>query len=423
MAEHTERNWAGNLTYRAQHILNANSIAEVQESVAQATKIHPLGTRHSFNDIADSPDTLLSVVNVDPDPHFDETQRTLTIGAGTRYADAATIAEQHGWAFHNMGSLPHISIAGAISTATHGSGNTNGGLATAVRALRFVGATGELLDVQRGDPNFDAMVVGLGAFGVIVRVTLDLQPTYEVRQDAYRSLPWDALLEDVDGVMGAAYSVSCFTDWSGPNIDQIWLKSRIDAGAVVNEEFRGARRDPSEYPTLAESISGNFTRQGGIAGPWLERLPHFRIDATPSNGDEIQSEYFVNRSQAPDALNALRSLASLMAPQLIASELRTVAADDLWLSPAYHQDVLAVHFTWKNDSNALGAVLPEIERALSPLNPRPHWGKVHGFTGDELNDRYERLADYRTLVNELDPTRKFRNDALERYVFDGHVVD
>jgi alditol oxidase len=419
----TEQNWAGNLTYRARRIINAGSIGEVQESVAQAQRVRPLGTRHAFNDIADSPDTLVSVVNIGPDPQLDQTHRTLTIGAGSRYDVVARFAEQHGWALHNMGSLPHISIGGAISTGTHGSGNNNGGLATAVSALQFVSATGELVDVRRGDATFAAMVVGLGAFGVLVRVTLDLQPTYSVRQDAYRSLAWDALLDDVDGVMGAAYSVSIFTDWCGPTIDQIWLKSRIDANPVVLDEFHGAQRDTSEYPTLGESISGNFTRQGGIPGPWLERLPHFRIDATPSNGDEIQSEYFVKRAHAPHALAALRTLGALMAPQLIVSELRTVAADDLWLSPAYHQDVLAIHFTWKNDSTALEALLPEVERALAPFDPRPHWGKVHGVSATALNEQYSRLPDFRMLADGFDPSHKFRNEALDRYVFAGHVAD
>jgi alditol oxidase len=422
VAERIERNWAGNLTYGASRIINAHSIAEVQASVADASRIRPLGTRHSFNDIADSPDTLISVVDIDPDPQFDNTLRTLTIGAGSRYGVAARFAEEHGFAFHNMGSLPHISIAGAISTGTHGSGSTNGGLATAVRALTFVTESGELLDVRRGDANFDAMVVGLGAFGVLVRVTLDLQPTYLVRQDTYRSLSWETFLDDVDGVMDAAYSVSIFTDWRGPSIDQVWLKSRLDANPVVREEFRGARRDPSEYPTLGESIKGNFTQQGGIPGPWCERLPHFRIDATPSSGDEIQSEYFVQRSQASAALRAMRTLGARMASQLIVSELRCVAADDLWLSPAYQQDVLAIHFTWKNDAPVLAALLPDIEHALAPFNARPHWGKVHGVSGASLKDQYSRLSEFRALVQTLDPSQKFRNDALDRYVFDGQVA-
>jgi alditol oxidase len=418
----TERNWAGNLTYGAAQFVDCESVGEVQEIVAQANRVRPLGTRHSFNDIANSPDTIISVVNIDPAPVIDEQQCTLTIGAGARYAVAARFAEQHGRALHNLGSLPHISIGGAISTGTHGSGNSNGSLATAVSALEIVTASGELLTVRRGEPNFDAMVVGLGVFGIITRVSLDLQPTFNVRQDSYRLLPWDAFLADVDGAMGAAYSVSVFTDWRGDHIEQIWLKSRLDHGpdrqtsrdmsAPVPEQFRGAVRDISGVPRLGESMTGNFTVQGQ-PGPWLDRLPHFRRDASPSVGDELQSEHFVDRSVAADALRAVRSLASQMADVLVISELRTVAADSLWLSPAYELDVLAMHFTWKNDIAAVMAVVGQIEEALAPFAVRPHWGKVHGVTGTTLATRYPRLAEFATLAESFDPTHKFRNSAID----------
>lgn len=384
---------------------------------SRARSASALGTRHSFSDIADTDALLVTVTDIDPDFVLDEEARTVTVGGGTRYGILARFLEDNGWALHNMGSLPHISIAGAITTGTHGSGNGNGVLSTAVSALELVVADGSRRVIRRGEPGFDGLVVGLGAFGVVVRVTLDIQPTFLVRQDVYRGLPWNVLLDDVEGVTSLGYSVSVFTDWVEETIANFWVKTRLDSGVEVLDEWHGAQRDIVSAGALWETSDNNLNEQGGVAGPWLERLPHFRLDRIPSNGDEIQTEYFVPRAQGGDALRALRALGPQIAPHLIITELRTAAADDLWLSMAYQRESLIIHFTWKNEPEAVLGLLPQIEEALAPFDARPHWGKLNTVDAAALDRVYPRLAEFRALAAEWDPTGAFRNDATDRLIF------
>ncbi|CAD5990180.1 D-arabinono-1,4-lactone oxidase [Agreia sp. COWG] len=417
MSNEAELNWSGTLEYRAADIVDATSIDQVASLVAGAERIRALGTRHSFSDIADTDALLVTVTDIDPDFVLDEEARTVTVGGGTRYGILARFLEDNGWALHNMGSLPHISIAGAITTGTHGSGNGNGVLSTAVSALELVVADGSRRVIRRGEPGFDGLVVGLGAFGVVVRVTLDIQPTFLVRQDVYRGLPWNVLLDDVEGVTSLGYSVSVFTDWVEETIANFWVKTRLDSGVEVLDEWHGAQRDIVSAGALWETSDNNLNEQGGVAGPWLERLPHFRLDRIPSNGDEIQTEYFVPRAQGGDALRALRALGPQIAPHLIITELRTAAADDLWLSMAYQRESLIIHFTWKNEPEAVLGLLPQIEEALAPFDARPHWGKLNTVDAAALDRVYPRLAEFRALAAEWDPTGAFRNDATDRLIF------
>jgi xylitol oxidase len=413
----SELNWAGTLEYGAADIIDATTIDEVSSLVAGAERIRALGTRHSFSDIADTDALLVTVTDIEPDFVLDEEAHTVTVGAGTRYGILARYLEDHGWALHNMGSLPHISIAGAVATGTHGSGNGNGILSTAVSALDIVMSDGERRVVRRGEPGFDGLVVGLGAFGVVVRVTLDIQPSFEVRQDVYRGLEWDVLLDDLEGVTSLGYSVSVFTDWVEETIANFWVKTRMDAGTEVVDDWRGAQRDIVSAGSLWETSDDNLNEQGGKPGPWLERLPHFRLDRIPSNGDEIQTEYCVERSRGGDALRAVRALGEKIAPHLIITELRTAAADDLWLSMAYQRDSLIIHFTWKNEPDAVLALLPQIEEALAPFDARPHWGKLNTVDAATLERVYPRLPEFRALAAEWDPTGAFRNAALDRLIF------
>ena len=417
MRNEPELNWAGTLEYKAADIVDATTIDEVSSLVAGAERIRALGTRHSFSDIADTDALLVTVTEIEPDFVLDDEARTVTVGAGTRYGILARYLEDNGWALHNMGSLPHISIAGAVATGTHGSGNGNGVLSTAVSALEFVTADGELRTVRRGEPGFDGLVVGLGAFGVVVRITLDIQPSFQVRQDVFRGLPWDVLLDDVEGVTSLGYSVSVFTDWVEDTIANFWVKTRLDSGVDVPDEWNGAKRDIVSAGSLWETSDDNLNEQGGKPGPWLERLPHFRLDRIPSNGDEIQTEDFVPRSQGGDALRAVRALGEKIAPHLIITELRTAAADDLWLSMAYQRDSLIIHFTWKNEPDAVLALLPQIEEALAPFDARPHWGKLNTVDAATLSRLYPRLPEFRALAAEWDPTGAFRNAALDRLIF------
>ena len=405
------RTWAGTHTFAAPHLVAATTIEQVQDAVrGRSGRVRALGTRHSFHDLADTDGTLITVIDVDPAPVVDEVMGTVTAGAGIRYGELAFWLDGRGWALHNLGSLPHISIGGATATGTHGSGDALGNLATAVRGLEYVGADGELHRVMAGDADFAGQVVHLGAFGIVTRLALAVEPTFDLRQDVYSGVPWDAVLDDLDGVTGSAYSVSIFARWTDDAVSVI-RKTRLDgAEPDLPEEWRGGSR------LLAPMIidADNWTEQGGAPGAWLHRLPHFRLDATPSVGDEIQTEYFVPREDGPDALRAVRALGEQIDPHLVITELRTMAADDLWLSGAYDRATLAIHFTWLSHPDAVAALLPAIEAALAPFAARPHWGKWHRFDAERLAAVHPRVADARSLFGRLDPEGVFSNAHLER---------
>jgi xylitol oxidase len=408
------RNWSGTYQFTAHEVIAARTIGEVQRAVAGGGRVRAIGTRHSFNDLADNGGTLVSVTGIAPDPVIDEAAGTVTVGAGTSYGALAAWLQDRGRALANLGSLPHISVAGATATGTHGSGSGNRILSAAVAGLEYVAADGELRHAGRENPDFDGMPVGLGAFGIVVRVTLDTEPTYLVRQDAYTGLAWDRVLADTDAIMDAAYSVSLFTDWSGESLHAAWVKRRIEtAGADESaEEFFGARRDQGPVRFI-DAPADNLTVLG-VAGPWSQRLPHFRLDSTPSNGDEIQSEYFVDRRHGAAALEALRRQSKSITPLLMISEIRSTARDRLWLSGSYGRETLALHFTWRNRPDQVDAVLKDVEAALEPFAARPHWGKVSHVTAAQVAEHYPRLGDARDLFERLDPGGRFSNHRLER---------
>ena len=406
------QNWAGTHQYTAPRIVTAATVDEVRAAVAGRGPVHALGTRHSFTDLPDTSGTLIDLAGLSGGFSLDAEASTVDVAAGTRYGELALWLDERGYALHNLGSLPHISIGGATATATHGSGNGNGVLTSAVRGIRYVGADGELHEVRRGDADFDALAVGVGAFGVIVSLTLEVQPTYRARQDVYRDVSWDAALAQFDDITGAGYSVSVFTRWEPELLGDVWVKTRLgaDDDPVPDALLNGAR------VVEANPLEGlpDLTELGGVPGPWMLRLPHFRLDGKPSFGDEIQSEYFVARTDAPAALNAMRALAEAIQPVLFVSELRTAASDDLWLSGAYQRDFLAIHFTWRNDPDGVRALLPLVEEALAPFHARPHWGKLHLFDADDIARVHPRLADARAVFERLDPAGRFANAHLTR---------
>jgi xylitol oxidase len=352
--------------------------------------------------------------------HIDVERSTVTVGGGVRYGELAPQLHLAGYALHNLGSLPHICIAGATATGTHGSGAANGNLATAVRALELVTAGGDVLTLDMGDDDFAGAVVALGMLGIVTSVTLAIEPTVAVAQYVYDDLSLAQFTAHLDATMSAAYSVSVFTDWRGPVMNQVWMKHRIDA--MVPGQFGTGPRfmdaslaDGPRHPVPGVDPAA-CTEQDGVPGPWHERLPHFRLDFTPSSGDELQSEYFVTRDTAVAALTAISSIAHLISPVLQICELRTIAADELWLSPAYGRASFAIHFTWISDIAAVAPALIAIEEQLAPFAARPHWGKVFEMNPDIVRGRYERMPDFSTLVGRFDPTGKFRNAFVDTFV-------
>jgi len=422
-------NWAGNLTYSTDQLSEASSVDEVRGFVTAHEKLKVLGTRHCFNNIADSQDNLLSLrpigkpgMNQWQDvATIDEKARTVTVGSAMKYGELAPVLEAKGWALHNLASLPHISVAGAVTTATHGSGEKNGNLATAVVGLEMVQGAGEVVTLTKAKDGeaFRAAVVGLGALGVITKVTLAIQPTYQVKQYVYENMPMSEMAKHFDQIQAAGYSVSLFTDWQKKRINEVWIKSRVGGGhefAAPKEFFGGTLATKNLHP-IAEISAENCTDQMGVAGPWYDRLPHFKMGFTPSAGKELQTEYFVPRKHAVDAILAVERLREHVSPHLLISEIRTIAADDLWLSMAYKQESVALHFTWKPDWENVEKVLPLIEKELGVYGARPHWGKLFTMSGTELRLRYERMPEFVAMAKKFDPHGKFRNDFLRRNVF------
>ena len=347
---------------------------------------------------------------------IDYAAKTVTVGAGVRYGDLAPVIDARGFALHNLASLPHISVAGAIATATHGSGLHNGNLATAASAIEFVAANGDLVRLSRAaDPEkFAGAAVHLGALGVLTRVTVDMQPTYQVAQTVYLDLPFAQLEHHLEDVFASGYSVSLFTDWQQGRVTQVWIKRRTDRtySPTLRADFFGAHPATEKLPPILGHPAEACTEQLGIPGPWYERLPHFKMNFTPSSGQELQTEYFVPLEHGYQAIRAVETLRDQITPHLFVTELRTIDADDLWMSMAYRRRSLAIHFTWKPEWAAVKEILPQIESRLAPFDARPHWAKLFTVPPAHLDALYPRLADFKALAGGYDSNGKFRNQFL-----------
>jgi len=421
MAADKLKNWAGNLEYSTESLYSANSLDLARDFVKKQSQLKVLGTRHCFNNIADSKYNFLSLRSMDKVIALDPQAHTVTVEAGISYGQLAPYLESKGFALHNLASLPHISIAGACSTATHGSGVKNGNLATAVSGLEIVTATGDVVSLsrQKDGETFRGAVVGLGALGAITKITLDIQPTFRMRQYVYENLPLKQMKEHFEAIESSAYSVSLFTDWQKQRLNEVWIKSRVEEGKAFNAdpEFFGAKLATRNLHPIAELSAENCTQQMGVPGPWYERLPHFRMGFTPSAGKELQSEYFVPRQHAIEAILAVERLHDQVGPHLMISEIRAIAADDLWMSPCYKQDCVTIHFTWKQDWPAVSKLLPVIEKELVPFKARPHWGKLFTTSAAQLKSIYEKMPEFIQLSKQYDPRGKFRNEFLNRNIF------
>ena len=412
-------NWAGNYTYRAEHLDLPSNVDQVKKNILEHARAKALGARHSFNAIADSREEQISLRHFDQ-MELDAKNRTVTVGAGVTYGQLAPYIDGHGFAVHNMASLPHISVVGACATGTHGSGNGSGNLSTAVRAMEMMTADGSLVTLSRekmGD-TFPGAVIGLGALGVITKITLVVEPAFQMTQTVYQDLSFSQLEHHLDDIFASGYSVSLFTDWQKHRATQVWIKQRVDQGKVRGTaDFYGAKLATRKMHPILDHSAENCTEQMGVPGPWYERLPHFKMNFTPSSGAELQTEYFVPRAKGYEAIAAVEQLRDQITPHLFITEFRTIAADELWMSPAYKRDSMAIHFTWKPEWSEVKKILPEIEEKLAPFGARPHWAKLFTIKPGVVQGQYARLNDYRTLVGRYDPNGRFRNEFLDTNVF------
>lgn len=415
-----DRNWAGNYRYRASELFIPAGVEEIQEVVAGSRRVKALGSRHSFNGIADTEGTMLSLERLNRVVGLDRTNGRVTVEGGIRYGELCAYLDERGYALPNLASLPHITVAGACATATHGSGDRIGNLATSVHALEIVTASGENIAISRddGDGLLEGAAVGLGCLGIVTAVTLNIVPAFGMSQTVYENLPLAALEDHFEAIYSAGYSVSLFTDWRQAAFNQVWLKQTAEDGAQQPAEptFYGASCATERKHPVPGMPADPCSEQLGIVGKWYERLPHFRMNFTPSAGEELQSEYFVPRANAYDALRAIERLRTQIAPLLYICEVRSIAADELWMSPCYGRDSVGIHFTWKPDQAAVSLVLPLIEEALEPYQARPHWAKLFVMPPARLRSRYAKLQDFERLIARLDPSGKFRNEYTELYL-------
>lgn len=416
-------NWAGNYEYSTDKIHYPKTIEEVQQVIRACKKIKVLGTRHSFNGIGDSNNNLLSLRDLAAKFSLDKKSMFVNIGAGIRYGQLSQYLHEHGYALHNLGSLPHISIAGACVSATHGSGVSNGILASAVSEIEFINSEGDvmMLSREKDGENFHGAVVNLGGIGVVTNLTLDIQPTFDITQYVYQHLPQEALYSDIDKILSSGYSVSLFTDWKRKNFNQVWIKIKTEENkndsTLPVSDFFGAKPATKNLHPIIELPAENCTQQMGIVGPWHERLPHFRMNFTPSSGEELQSEYFVPREYGLNAITAMFELSDQISPYIQVSEIRTIDEDKFWMSPCYKQPSLAIHFTWTQNWAVVSKLLPIIEEKLEPFFARPHWAKLFTISPLRLKSLYEKLPDFQKLLTRYDPQGKFRNDFLNRNIF------
>jgi xylitol oxidase len=414
-------NWAGNVTFGADTVHTPSSLDELRSLVARSRRIRALGTAHSFNDLADSPGDLVTLDGLPQAVEIDPDTATARVPAGVRYAELTRHLHSAGFALRNLGSLPHISVVGACATGTHGSGVANGCLSTEVSGMELVTADGDLVTLRRGaDDHFDGAVVHLGALGVVTAVTLDLVPAYDMSQHVYEDLELAALDDHFEELVACAYSVCLFTDWRGPRLTQVWINRRAtdpEPAVPAAPWFTARPADGPRHPVSGLSPDC-CTEQLGLAGSWHERLPHFRPDQPPSVGEELQSEYMIDRADAVAALRALDEVRERISPELLICEVRTIAGDGLWLSPCHGRDSVSIHFTWTARTRPVLEAVSLVERQLAPYAARPHWAKISTMPPPAVRSRYPRLPDFHALTRHYDPSGKFRNAFLDR-VLDG----
>jgi xylitol oxidase len=400
------KNWSGTVTFADSQTFAPATTAELAQIMAANPKVRARGSAHCFNAMADTDAISVTFENLPQDLVINKEKQIVTVSAGIKYGELAVALEKRGWALHNMASLPHISVAGAIATATHGSGVGNGNLATAVRGLEIVLPDGSIKKITLESPEFAGYVVGLGVAGIVISVDLAIEPTFNVEQTVYRAMSRETYAANLDEIMSLAYSVSFFTTWAAAGGGEVWAKFR--SGSVAPETLFESYPATSNRHPLPGLDPEPCTEQMAVSGPWHLRLPHFKMEFTPSAGDEIQSEFFVDRKDAPAAIAALEKIAPQINEILWVTEIRAIAADELWMSPHYQRDCIGIHFTWKK-VDAVYEFVKVVEAVLAPFNYRPHMGKVYSASPEYIRSVMPKMSEFIRLVKEIDPMNKFGN--------------
>lgn len=410
------QNWAKNITFSSQNYIEIENLTQLQKVIESSNKLKVIGTGHSFSEIADTTGTLISLKNLDAEIEIDEKSQTVRVSAGTSYANLAKYLEKNGWALSNLASLGEITIAGAVMTGTHGSGSDNKVLSDSVVAIEMILASGDKFVIDRKDfAQFPGFVVSFGALGVFTKLTLKIVKSFSVKQVVYENIPIQSVLENFNEIFDRPYSASYFSNWSPKNTGQIWMKflDNEKFSELQSNAYGGNLALTNQHPVKVNH-PGNCTEQMGVAGKWLFRLPHFKLDSSPASGDEVQTEYLVDRDYVQGYINELTKIGEDIAARVYATEIRTMSSDDLWLSGAYGRETVGFHFTWKKTSEVKD-FLPVIENILGKNKGRPHWGKLFSTPRAQLIERYPKYEEFRQLIQKYDSGNKFRNKFIEQY--------
>lgn len=410
------KNWAGNLTFLAEEFIEIESIPQLQKIVEKSKKLKVLGTGHSFSEITDTNGTLISLKKIPPEIEIDPISKSVSVNAGTSYSVLSKYLESNGWALPNLASLGEITVAGAIMTGTHGSGSKNKVLSDSVIELQLVLASGDQLIINRQDfDDFAGFIVSFGSLGVVTRVKLRIIESFSMKQFVYENISISSVAKNFDEIFNSAYSVSYFGSWAENTTGQIWMKflDQAEFPHLSPEAFGGNLANSNQHPVKINDPSP-CTEQMGVTGKWLYRLPHFKLDSSAASGDEVQTEYLVDRNYVNEYIAGLSAIGNEISPRVYATEIRTMAADDLWLSGAYARDTVGFHFTWKK-SKELASFLPKIEEVLGKHQGRPHWGKLFSTSKEQIITRYPRYQDFKNLLNRYDSNGKFSNNFIDKF--------
>lgn len=416
-------NWARTASATPHRVERPNSLDELVEVVAGASAVRPRGSGHSFSDIAVAPHTAL---DLDAWTGITEVSGTLvTVRAGTTLRQLNAALDTLGLALANLGDIDAQTVAGAISTGTHGTGARLGGLATQVVALDLVLADGTVArcSAEERPDLFQAARVGLGALGVIATATLRCVPAFTLHA---RETParLDAVLEEFDHLTATEDHVEFH--WF-PHADRVILKrnNRVDEPPAPLSPLRRFY----EYEVVENGAFGLVCRLaralpaataplnrlcGALVSERVYRDVSHRVFTTPRRVRFVETEYAVPRAALHDVLGELRrAVARLDHGVIVPVEVRVAAGDDIWLSTAHGRDTayVAVH-------QYLGMPYRQyfdtFERIANAVGGRPHWGKVHSLTAETLRERYPRFDDFRRVRARVDPTGKFGNAHLDR---------
>ncbi|MFI9641361.1 D-arabinono-1,4-lactone oxidase [Micromonospora sp. NPDC051925] len=421
-------NWAGNQHSVATAILRPTTVEDIAEAVLDVAgageRIRVVGSGHSFTAIALSDGRRMELSGLRTGVRVDRDARLVTVPAGTTLRALNALLAGHGLAMPNLGDIDAQTIAGAISTGTHGTGAAYGCLSTFVEALTMVTGTGEVLrcSAEEHPEIFAAARVGLGALGVLVDVTLRCVDAFTLRAHE-RPAPLDEVLGDLSGLVDRHDHVEFY--WF-PYTDRVQLKTNdrvptddrplprwrgwLDDDFLANTVFAGACRLGRTVPALAPTISAISARA------LTERTYTGRSDTvfcTPRRVRFMEMEYGVPRAALPQALAELRRIVDrLPFKVLFPVEVRFTAADDIWLSHGYGRDsaYLAVH---QYVGMPYEPYFRAFEEVASGLGGRPHWGKMHYRDAASLATVYPRFADFQDLRARLDPGRVLTNPHLD----------